>query len=78
MNVIFGIPDVLPIVNLVILCGKHFVHTRKMKGQDRCFIVFKSYLRHEYETEKYVARIAKKERECDVKWGPFCDVFQEN
>ena len=78
MNVVFGVPEALPIVNLIILCGKHYVHMRKMKGQARSFDAFKAYLKYEYEAEKYVARVKKKDRECDVKWKLFRDAFQEN
>ena len=78
MNVMFGVPDSLSVVNLIILCGKHYVHTRKMRDQALCFNAFKSYLKYEYEAEKYVARIdEKKVRACGVKWKMFCDAFQD-
>lgn len=76
-NVIFGVPDAPPIVNLMILCGKHYLHMRKAKGQTLVFEMLKSYLKSVYETEKHVARVCpKKKRAWSVKWLSFRDVFE--
>ena len=77
-NVIFGVPDFPPVVNLVILLGKHYIYLRKLGEQALNFQAFKAYLRSVYDTEKYVARSsAKKKRAFSAKWNMLRHLLEE-
>ena len=76
-NVMFGVPGAPPIVNLIILCAKHYMHLRKVKGHMLVYAAFESYLKNICETEKYAARACvKKERAWNIKWRSFRNVLE--
>ena len=68
-NVIFGACEASPIVNLVILMGKYYVYTSKMKEQRPRFEGFKMCLRNMHDAEKVAARqCAERTDAFHAKW----------
>ena len=71
-NVLFGVLDGSPIVNLMLLLGKHYLYGCKLKEKAMVFDKYIAYVKNVYETEKCAAlRCEKMTANVTAKWNLF-------
>ena len=71
VNVLFGMPEKLPVVNLIILIAKQFIAMQRYKQGLLEFTSFHAYLLKMFAIEKEIAFQNGKIHQFTQKWSPF-------
>ena len=71
-TVIFGCPDLPPVVNYIVLLGKQYILRQKLWGEGFISInLFRQFVQQQYEEDKYTATKNEQLDTFECKWNGF-------